>query len=98
MIVPRDRVRVEGELRVYESVGGSGRTFRRHFCPNCGSSVFGEGTVRPGTINIMAGTLDDPSAYRPASEIFCDFAVPWLEGRDSRNRLPQGFYGPRTEP
>ena len=86
--VPLDAVHVEGELRVIELAGGSGQPIRRHFCPNCGSSIFGE-PLRSGMINVMAGTLDDPSIFDPSTEVFCDSAHRWLDDGRSRTRFPR---------
>jgi len=91
MQVSRDNVRIEGELRSIDLTGRSGKVIRRHFCPNCGSSVCTEPFVRPGRINVMVGTLDDPSVFTPTTEIFCDYAFTWLHDEASRTRLPQGF-------
>jgi hypothetical protein len=41
--------------------GGSGQVVHRHFCANCGSGVVNEADVLPGTIVVLAGTLDDPT-------------------------------------
>ncbi len=90
MRVPTDAVSVQGELKTVESIGGSGRIIRRHFCPNCGSSVFGE-PYRPGMINVMAGTLDDHSFFKPVTEIFCDFAFDWLHDGSARPHISRGF-------
>jgi len=37
---PRDRVRLEGERKIYERSGDSGYRIRFHFCPKCGSNVY----------------------------------------------------------
>lgn len=89
--VPRDGVHVEGELRTVDVTGGSGNVIRRHFCPHCGSSIFGEPFLRPGKINIMAGTLDDPSIFQPTAEIFCDNAFDWLQDISERSRFTRSF-------
>ena len=86
--VPLDSVRVQGELTVIETKGGSGQLIRRHFCPNCGSSVLGE-PYRPGMINVMAGTLDDPSIFVPTTEVFCETAHAWLQDGSQRLRFPR---------
>ena len=91
MQVPRDGVRIDGETRTMDMAGGSGNIIRRHFCPDCGSSLFAEPFLRPGRINVMVGTLDDPSVFTPTMEIFCDYAFAWLHDEASRTRLPQGF-------
>ena len=90
MRVPTDAVSVQGELRIVEITGGSGKVIRRHFGPNCGSSVFGE-PYRPGMINVMAGTLDDPSVFVPQAEIFCETAFTWLHDGSEGPHLPRAF-------
>ena len=38
-----------------------------------------ERRVMPGIVMIGAGTLDDPSWVKPAMQIFCDSAQPWVQ-------------------
>jgi len=90
MRVPVDAVSVQGELKTVEMAGSSGQVIRRHFCPDCGSSIFGE-PYRPDMINVMAGTLDDPSVFVPTAEVFCDYAFSWLHDGSERPHLPRGF-------
>ena len=52
--------------------------------------IFGE-PYRPGMINVMAGTLDDPSVFVPTAEVFCDYAFFWLYDGGERPHLPRGF-------
>ena len=37
----RRSVRISGETRTFAVIGSSGRPMPRHFCPACGSSLFG---------------------------------------------------------
>jgi hypothetical protein len=90
MRVPVDAVSVQGELKIVEVAGSSGQVIRRHFCPNCGSSIFGE-PYRLGMINVMAGTLDDASVFVPIAEVFCEYAFSWLHDGSERPHLPRGF-------
>ena len=43
---------------------------RRHFCGNCGTTVSSVTPLRPGSVIVRAGTLDDPSIYQPQVAIF----------------------------
>ena len=47
---------------------------RAHFAAACGSALFGAG---PDTTNIRAGSLDDPSGFRPTMDIYTASAQPW---------------------
>jgi hypothetical protein len=39
----KERVRLDGERKVYERDADSGNRIRFHFCPNCGSTLYWEG-------------------------------------------------------
>ena len=75
--VPRAALTVRGETRFYALTGGSGRQALRHFCPVCGSQLFGTGEMDPGTATLYAGSLDDPSAIRPDAAINVRSRQPW---------------------
>ena len=77
--VPKEAVTIEGTLKTFTSIGGSGNPILRHFCPECGSSIAEEPGTRPGMVILTVGTFDDPSVATPAREIFRDDAVPWVQ-------------------
>ena len=57
-IFPQDAVAIQGETREYNG---------RHFCPVCGSSVFG----RSGDeIEVSLGSLDAPDQLMPTYELW----------------------------
>ena len=65
-IFPADAVNVEGETRDYAG---------RHFCPRCGSSVFG----RSGDeIELNLGALDAPDQFVPTYELWTIRRESWL--------------------
>lgn len=57
-IFAEDAVSVEGETREYA---------RRHFCPRCGSSVFGH---TGDEIDINLGSFDTPDQFVPTYELW----------------------------
>ncbi len=77
LIVPRNALRITGEVRYFDVKGDSGETLSRGFCPVCGSRLFGKPDLRPELIGIMAGSLDDPSTHKPAMDIFTASAQSW---------------------
>lgn len=77
MSMARDSVTITGETRSYAAQGGSGKMTVRHFCPICGSLLFSTPEVIPGFVNIYAGTLDDPSLFKPAWAFLPQFHAPW---------------------
>ena len=75
---PAAAVTMQGELKTYTDTADSGKTLLRRFCPECGSSISSEAEVMPGMIMLKAGSMDDPSVVKPAMQIYCDSAQPWV--------------------
>ena len=65
-IFPQDSVTVEGETRDYAG---------RHFCPRCGSSVFGRSSDE---IELNLGALDDIDQFVPTYELWTIRRESWL--------------------
>jgi len=76
--VPTPSLTVTGNLKRFDSTGDSGKPIHRGFCPECGSSITDEAELMPNVTMLPAGTLDDPSWIRPAMQIYCDRAQPWV--------------------
>jgi hypothetical protein len=77
MGVRRDAMRISGETRAFEVAAARGPA-TRHFCPTCGSLIFG-GVEGPQdqTMSVYVGTLDDPSGWSPQIAIFTRSRMPW---------------------
>ena len=78
-IFPADAVTIEGELARSDCRGqsrGPTREYKgRHFCPNCGSSIFG----RTGDeVEISLGALDAPDQLAPTYELWTVRRERWL--------------------
>ncbi|AKI00002.1 hypothetical protein IMCC20628_01285 [Hoeflea sp. IMCC20628] len=65
-VFPQDAVTIEGETRDYTG---------RHFCPNCGSTVFGSSGDE---IEINLGSLDAPDQLKPTYELWISRRESWL--------------------
>jgi hypothetical protein len=76
---PSAAVSVNGTLKSFDATGDSGKPTHLRFCPECGSPVVEEADIMPGVTMISIGTLDDPSWVKPAMQIYCDSAQPWVE-------------------
>jgi hypothetical protein len=70
MGVPKSSFKVQGETRTYASLGTSGKKSIRHFCPTCGSLLFGTPEGFPDAVSIYVGSLDDPSVFQPQVILF----------------------------
>ena len=89
MSFPSESVSIQDDLKSFGMPGGSGQILHRRFCPNCGSGVFVQSVARPGSMALMAGTLDDPTVFAPAIEVFCEDAQPWVHAGSERPRFPK---------
>jgi hypothetical protein len=76
LISPRSAVTITGSVKYYQVTGDSGNLISRGFCANCGSRLFGlrENTDR---VSIQAGSLDDPSCFKPQLDLYVASAQPW---------------------
>ena len=87
--LPTPALTVQGTLQTFTGRGDSGKATYRRFCPACGSALIDEAEIMPNITMILAGTLDDASWVKPASEIFCDSAQPWVHLGGERRRSPK---------
>jgi hypothetical protein len=65
-IFPLEAVTVSGDTQAYAG---------RHFCPNCGSTVFGR-TADEMELNL--GSMDVPGQFVPTYELWTIRREPWL--------------------
>lgn len=77
LFVPAYTVKIQGEVKFFESLADSGKKISRGFCPNCGSQLFSKLEILPDMLGLRAGTLDDPSQYQPRVDIYTDSAAHW---------------------
>jgi len=77
MGMPKPLFKVTGETRSYALTGGSGLKAIRHFCPTCGSLLFGTPEVAPDAVTIYVGSLDDLSVFRPECSMFTRSRPTW---------------------
>jgi hypothetical protein len=54
-----------------------GNAIERSFCSTCGRQVTVKLERLPDVLGLQAGSLDDPSIYRPAMDVFISSAQPW---------------------
>jgi hypothetical protein len=83
----RDRVALTaGEPRVFYGQSAAGNRVARHFCGDCGTPLFVASEAAPRLLSVLAGSLDDPSRFRPGGSLWVDSAQPWHVVDD---KLPQ---------
>ena len=78
VMLRKDEVTVTaGQAQEWTKQGDSGRRITRSFCGICGTPLFIALEMLPDMLGIMAGSLDDPSLFRPGVEIWLSSAPPW---------------------
>lgn len=69
--------RIVGEPRTYEVVGDGGTVKSCAFCGTCGSPVYIAFPAMPDILAVRAGSLDDPSGYKPQFVTWNSAGHPW---------------------
>jgi len=70
-------IRFSGQTRQFRLKLENGREAGRNFCPVCGSLVFGGEVGKDDSHTVYAGSLDDPSSFRPKIAIFARDRPEW---------------------
>jgi hypothetical protein len=78
------QVTIEGNTKVFDRQGQSGRKVRFYFCPDCGTSLYWEADARPGLYILAVGTFADPNFPPPSVSIFEETKHAWTQ-------LPDGM-------
>jgi hypothetical protein len=58
----------------------------RQFCGSCGTQLTYELSDAPATIDVTAGSLDEPDSLVPDDHIWCERMLPWVELADGLPR------------
>ena len=66
-----------GETRQFRCKSFRGGEAVRNFCPICGGLVFGGEVGRDSSHTLYAGSLDDPSLFKPQIAIFARDRPAW---------------------
>jgi hypothetical protein len=73
----KDDVVMRGTTASYGVTADSGNTNTRHFCPKCGSRVYGENSARPGVIGISVGCLEENDWFSPQAVVYTKGRPGW---------------------
>jgi hypothetical protein len=79
VIVPAEAFKVtQGEIQYHFTESLNRGKHKRGFCASCGSRLTGAESETPSEVaGVVAGSLDDPSWFRPQMDIFTCDAQPW---------------------
>jgi hypothetical protein len=79
-----------GESKIFADTGDSGKHVFRHFCGDCGSPINSQAEMMPGHVIVKAGTADEPGAWTPGIEVYCDSALAWVPALPDTKRVAKG--------
>ncbi|WP_420569410.1 GFA family protein [Thalassovita sp.] len=77
VVSARDFTIEKGSPRWFERQADAGHPMKRGFCADCGSPLLLVNTAHESAMVLYAGSLDDPSWYKPSRDIFVKSAQPW---------------------
>lgn len=97
VLLPNPGVRATGATKSYVRPADSGAKFTRHFCPECGTTVFAESSRAPAFRIVPAGMLAGQNDwFVPNQLIFARSHMAWDLIED---HLPQhDAYRPEKQP
>ena len=72
-----DDVEITGKTASYAVTADSGNINTRHFCPTCGSRIYGENSARPGLVGLAVGCADDTNWFKPAVIVYAKDRPAW---------------------
>nr|WP_295887741.1 GFA family protein [uncultured Devosia sp.] len=70
-------VALAGMPSSWDFTGDGGTVKRRAFCPDCGTPVYMTFPAMPDVFVLRAGSLDDPSRYKPDMVYWTETAQAW---------------------
>ncbi|KAL1858298.1 hypothetical protein VTK73DRAFT_7843 [Phialemonium thermophilum] len=81
VVVPKDKVTIEGPLKKWGAPGSSGKTVWRLFCSECGSPIAHDPDAAPEIIALKGGTLDTELKKKltPDTEIWTVSKLPFCQ-------------------
>ena len=87
---PTERVKLTGISKSYTRIADSGNEFTTGFCPECGSSVWLQGPLKPGVIGITVGAIADPDFPAPVRSVWEQTRHGWVDVGFTDVHFPRG--------
>ncbi len=70
LFVDEVALEVRGAPKVFKHVADSGANMEKHFCPDCGSQLFGRNSNRPNMMSVRAGVVDQTELVKPTVNVY----------------------------
>ena len=82
MVVDKADIELSGDYTRFTREALSGKQAHFHFCPECGTSVFGTPDLWPDYVVVSASTLDEQHHFKPAFHVWTEDAQCWVNFDD----------------
>ena len=73
----KDDFDVSGETNHYTTVSDTGTEMTRHFCPECGSRLFGFNSGASSIVSIAVGCIDESTWFKPGAIVYSKHKPDW---------------------
>jgi hypothetical protein len=74
---PLAAAKILGKPARFNRPTDSGAAFVQEFCQHCGSPLFGRSATGADRLYVLAGSLDDPSVFKPRMVMYTDRGQAW---------------------
>ncbi len=88
---PENQISIKGKTKSYSCKADSGATATTMFCPECGSSMFGNTTSFPGMVAVRLGVMEDSTTFQPQMAVYTKRLRAWdhdLQGAPTFEAMP----------
>jgi hypothetical protein len=86
-----------GALATHDFTAASGNVVTQHFCPKCGTAIFGQSSARRHLMSLRMGFLDEPHGLRPTTAFWLDDAPDWAHIDPSLEQYPKQAPPPQSK-
>ncbi|NKB57286.1 MAG: hypothetical protein GKS00_13245 [Alphaproteobacteria bacterium] len=76
LFVEADALQVTGSPKVFKHTADSGADMEKHFCPDCGSQLFGKNSNRANMVSVRAGVVEQTDLIKPAVNVYMSSKIP----------------------
>ena len=75
-LLPIESLSWQGKAQTFIHSSDSGSTMTKHFCPNCGSQLFGTNSAKPDRIHIKVGTMENAEWFQTQCNVWASSRLP----------------------
>ena len=80
---PEHEIKINGDMKTYTIVGGSGLNMHYFHCPDCSTLIYNKPELLEGMAYIPAGLLDGQIEFKPTVELWSLNRPKWMQKASS---------------